>query len=515
MIMMKKILLTTISVFFALGAFAQAPNGSGSYYKNADGLSGEGLKTALSKIICGSLDAVGYNSLDEKYKITDKRADGTLRDWYDNTTKYNWTSDGWNKEHLVPQSWFKEASPMKSDIVHVVPTDSELNNTRGSDPLAEVGNKANDCPNGSYCLWGSCKTPGYSGKVFEPNDEIKGDVARIYFYMATCYEDVILNWKGKTTASTAYNVLDFSGGSKYQPFKQWYIDMLLRWAKNDPVDEVEIARNKGVYEVQNNRNPFVDYPGLEQYIWGSKKNDSFSYSNYVEPTEYVIEYGSSGSGTGGEEGGGDNPGGGGTVIPSEGSNTYQLITTQDELEVGKGYLIVCTEKEVALSAQGNSIRDYADVTISDNTITTDVNEMGKPYEITIGGSAGAYTLYDAKSGVYFSLTSNDNKLHSSASVNSDKEKWTISISGDAQITNKSYSERSICYNSGSPRFACYKASSNQMAVQLYKSVTATAIKHVDSKASDNTVYDLSGRKLDKRKLNKGLYVKKGKKIIIN
>ena len=510
---MKKYLLIIVSAFFALGVFAQGPNGSNTYYKNADGLSGEELKTALSKIICGSLDAVGYNSLDEKYKITDKRADGTLRDWYDNTTKYNWTSGGWNKEHLVPQSWFKEASPMKSDIVHVVPTDSELNNTRGSDPLAEVGNKANDCPNGSYCLWGSCKTPGYSGKVFEPNDEIKGDIARIYFYMTTCYEDVILNWKGKTTASTAYDVLDFTGGTKYQPFKRWYMNMLLRWAKEDPVDEIEIARNNGVKQVQNNRNPFVDYPGLEQYIWGSKKNDSFSYSNYVKPTEYVIEYGSSGSGTGGEQGGGEQ--GGGTVSPSEGSNTYQLVTSISDLEIGKGYLIVCPDKSMAMAEQGKDIRNYAAVTISGNTITTDVNETGKPYEITLGGNAGAYTLYDAKSEVYLSLTSNDNKLHSSASVSSDKEKWTISISGDALITNNAYSDRSICYNSGSPRFACYKASSNQTAVQLYKSVTATAIKYVDGKITDNTVYDLSGRKLSNKKLNKGLYVKNRKKIIIN
>ena len=403
---MKKYLLIIVSAFFALGVFAQGPNGSNTYYKNADGLSGEGLKTALSKIICGSLDAVGYNSLDEKYKITDKRADGTLRDWYDNTTKYNWTSGGWNKEHLVPQSWFKEASPMKSDIVHVVPTDSELNNTRGSDPLAEVGNKANDCPNGSYCLWGSCKTPGYSGKVFEPNDEIKGDIARIYFYMATCYEDVILNWKGKTTASTAYNVLDFSGGSKYQPFKQWYIDMLLRWAKEDPVDEIEIARNNGVKQVQNNRNPFVDYPGLEQYIWGSKKNDSFSYSNYVEPTEYVIEYGSSGSGTGGNTG--DETGGGeqGSETPENAtialnhtffncsysgsinsSDSQDLVGTQNGITVNyslsSGANRYCNDSQIRLY-QNNTLT----VSVGEGTITKIEFELAASTSKTLSASTG-------------------------------------------------------------------------------------------------------------------------------
>lgn len=285
---MRKYIVCLLLTCGMLSVSAQGPNESGTYYANANGKRGEQLKTALYHIICsksngGSLDEVGYNSLDEKYKITDMRPDKTLRDWYDNTTRFNWTSGGWNKEHLVPQSWFKEKSPMKSDIVHVVPTNNSSNSDRGSYPLAEVGTKSSKCTT-TYCIYGTCKTPGYTGTVFEPNDEIKGDIARIYFYMATCYEDDILNWKGKTTQSTAYIVLDFDGNSKYKPYKKWYMDMLMRWAKNDPVDEVEIARNNGVREVQKNRNPFVDYPGLEEYIWGDSVNVSFNYSNYGQPS---------------------------------------------------------------------------------------------------------------------------------------------------------------------------------------------------------------------------------------
>ena len=56
--------------------------------------------------------------------------------------------------------------------------------------------------------------------------------------------------------------------------------MMMRWSKNDPVDAVETARNNAVQEVQGNRNPFVDYPGLEDYVWGSKKEVAFSYDNY-------------------------------------------------------------------------------------------------------------------------------------------------------------------------------------------------------------------------------------------
>ncbi|MBR2230822.1 MAG: endonuclease [Prevotella sp.] len=482
---MKKILLIAISAVFALGVFAQGPNGSNTYYKNADGLSGEGLKTALSKIICGSLDAVGYNSLDEKYKITDKRADGTLRDWYDNTTKYNWTSGGWNKEHLVPQSWFKEASPMKSDIVHVVPTDSELNNTRGSDPLAEVGNKANDCPNGSYCLWGSCKTPGYSGKVFEPNDEIKGDIARIYFYMATCYEDVILNWKGKTTASTAYDVLDFTGGTKYQPFKQWYMNMLLRWAKEDPVDEIENARNNGVKQVQNNRNPFVDYPGLEQYIWGSKKNDSFSYSNYVEPTEYVIEYGSSGSGTGGNTG--DETGGGeqGSETPENATialnNTFFNCSYSGSINSSDSQDLVGTQNGItvnySLSSGANRYCNDSQIRLyQNNTLTVSVGE-GTITKIEFELAASTSKTLSASTGTMNGLVWTGNASSVVFTVNSG--------SGNMQIKN----------------------------IKVTVSVPSGINGVKTNPYNGQQMYNLKGQRV--KRPGKGIYIKNRKKIIIN
>jgi hypothetical protein len=60
--------------------------------------------------------------------------------------------------------------------------------------------------------------------------------------------------------------------------------MLMKWAKNDPVSEKETNRNNAVFGIQNNRNPFIDYPGLEEYIWGSLTDVAFSYDNYQSPT---------------------------------------------------------------------------------------------------------------------------------------------------------------------------------------------------------------------------------------
>lgn len=276
--MNKRLLLQTVLVMLFSCAWAQGPNDSGTYYQNADGRKGAALKTAMSGIIpIPSGRNVGYDGLYNGYKKTDTRADGFVRDWYSNTTNYrhgvdnkgNYSQEGdmYNREHTVPQSWFGSGG-IKSDIVHVLPTDGYVNNRRSNYPFGEVSNATYQSNNG-YSKLGSCKTSGYSGTVFEPNDEIKGDIARIYFYMATCYETVAAGW-GHDVFSTAYN-----------GFEKWSLDMLMRWSKQDPVDDVETARNNAVYEVQGNRNPFVDYPGLEDYIWGDKKDVTFSYDNYA------------------------------------------------------------------------------------------------------------------------------------------------------------------------------------------------------------------------------------------
>ena len=286
---MKKTLLLTVALLMALTtAWAQGPNGTGTYYKGADGLKGAALKTKLSNIISTNVTVISYKGLYDAYKKTDTRPDGYVRDWYSNITNYrhgidnkgNYSKEGdmYNREHSVPQSWFGDGN-IKSDIVHVLPTDGYVNNRRSNFPFGEVNNATYQSNNG-YSKLGSCKTAGYSGTVFEPNDEIKGDIARIYFYMITRYESSCGGWGNDVFTNT------------YPGLNTWVLNMMMRWSKNDPVDEREIQRNNAVYEVQGNRNPYVDYPGLEEYTWGSKKEEAFSYDNYqggaVDPN-YVHE----------------------------------------------------------------------------------------------------------------------------------------------------------------------------------------------------------------------------------
>jgi hypothetical protein len=122
-------------------------------------------------------------------------------------------------------------------------------------------------------------------RVFEPNDEYKGDLARVYFYMATCYE-AYKTGGGKNRSPKDWKS-DMLTSDIYPFFTDWALKMLLRWAAEDPISEKEIKRNEAIYGIQKNRNPFVDYPGLEQYIWGNSMDVPFSYDHYAEPATAI------------------------------------------------------------------------------------------------------------------------------------------------------------------------------------------------------------------------------------
>lgn len=273
-----------LATFSTSVAFAQGPNSSGTYYQAADGKKGSALKSSLRNIISADYDQQTYKEVWAAYKTTDIKPDGIhVYDIYSNISNFvygddqagNYSKEGdvYNREHTFPKSWFGgKVYPMYSDLFHVMPTDGWVNSIRGDLPYGETYDNKNDLDNYSKNLYskvGSCTYSGYSGKVFEPNDEYKGDVARNYFYMATRYENQITSWSSPVLTS-----------SSYKPYAEWHLNMLMEWAQNDPVSEKEILRNAAVYDIQNNRNPFIDYPGLEEYIWGSKVNVAFSYDNY-------------------------------------------------------------------------------------------------------------------------------------------------------------------------------------------------------------------------------------------
>lgn len=256
--------------------FAQAPTG---YYNSTRNLCGEELRQKLSTII-SSHTALSYDDLWDAYEQTDLRDNGMIWDMYSNCQfdfgrdqcgGYSRECDCYNREHSMPQSWFGEASPMKTDLFHVYPTDGWVNNKRGNLPFGEVSNPSYTSGNGSKV--GPCSYPGYTGTVFEPIDEYKGDFARSYFYMSTCYANKNL---GQSSGSAM-----FSGSQ----LKQWAVNMLLEWHHNDPVSQKEIDRNNAIYGIQHNRNPFIDCPYFVDAIWATHCD----FDNCLEPEESFVE----------------------------------------------------------------------------------------------------------------------------------------------------------------------------------------------------------------------------------
>ena len=392
---MKKTYMTLLLAAVALLASAAAPNGSGTYYSAANGKKGSALKTALCGIIYNRTEK-SYDYLWTAFRTTDKRSDGYVWDMYSNITDFtfgtdqagNYQKEGdvYNREHSFPKSWFGgEVMPMYSDLHHMYPTDGYVNNMRGNYPFGETNGEVYKSAN-NFSKLGACTYSGYTGRVFEPADEYKGDFARTYFYMVTCYEEKLADWYSKNSESrTTIN------GTKYPAFQSWQLNMLMAWAKADPVSEKEKNRNNAVYGIQKNRNPFIDYPGLEQYIWGSKKNDAFSYDNYVQPD---------GSSSGG---GGDDPDP--TPTPG-GTGTYKLTITADNFD-GSSYasnnnektsLAVCTTDETkTYEVKWTSYQVYK----SSGKMQWEKNkgyiynstDLGTITSVTVTSSAGTFTTY--------------------------------------------------------------------------------------------------------------------------
>ncbi len=263
--------------------FAQIPS---NYYDSAEGLTGFDLKSQLSTIITNGHVDQGYAALYTAYQDThtDNIAeagyenDGTILLYYtenlSGTDPYTYThgnnncgnfsqeSDCYNREHIVPQSAFDSANPMRTDVHHVIPSDGFVNGQRGSLPFGDVATASWTSLNGSKR--GTSDVPGYSGNVFEPLDEFKGDIARAILYFVTRYENNVDN----------YDSFPMFNGTENQALEDWAVDLLLDWHYNvDPVDQRERDRNDASYNFQGNANPFVDHPEYVNLIWNPTQDE--------------------------------------------------------------------------------------------------------------------------------------------------------------------------------------------------------------------------------------------------
>lgn len=300
-----------VSVMPALPMLAQIPEG---YYSSLKGKKGAELKTAIHDII-KKANVLSYGS---KYGhtwwgfwTTDRDESGRFIDRYSSESEWEMsTSQGavgadMNIEHSFPKSWWGGATVQAyKDLYNLMPCKSKINSTKSNYPMGKVvsGDKGNG--------WTKVGE-GTDGKLYwEPADPWKGDFARGYMYMATAYQDY--NWVGK-------QALQILQQGAYPTLQKWAYKLYIQWAKADKPDAVEIKRNNDVAKIQGNRNPYVDFPNLMEYVWGDSTNIAFNPETTVKSSSYV-------NGDGG---------GGGSVDPDPNPdatkvNVYQATFTSND-----------------------------------------------------------------------------------------------------------------------------------------------------------------------------------------
>lgn len=266
----KKLYVLLLLLPFAVRA--QIPAG---YYNSILGLNGTALQTALYNKIKNHTQLSYTPGLWDAYASTDKKP-GTNKLWTIYSDKpgqaspYEFTlgtqqcsgsspnaeAGCYNREHIWPRSYFGGAvPPMNTDLWIVYPTDYWVNSKRGDLPYGKVTGTATFTSQNGSRIGANSYMGAPSGQCFEPIDSFKGDIARSYFYVATRYLGEDAGWSDWAMANKA-------------ALKPWAVQMLLEWHHLDPVSNKEIRRNDSAYALQNNRNPFIDYPQFADCIWG-------------------------------------------------------------------------------------------------------------------------------------------------------------------------------------------------------------------------------------------------------
>ena len=284
-----KHLYTSLFLLLTISLSAQIPDG---YYDSATGTGAE-LKTNLSLIISTNINSsapgASYGDLwtlytQPAFEDNYYDHDGTIVDLYTEkptlTDVYSFTpisdqcgssisgeGDCYNREHIIPKSYFggTDAYPMYSDAYFVFPSDGYVNGKHNNYPYGEVGSATYTSTNGSKLGSGSSSS-GYSGTVFEPIDEFKGDVARAYFYFVTRYESDLINFYDTYTSTEVRVMFD---GLTFPALNSTFLNILLTWNTLDPVSQQERDKNEAIYTFQGNRNPFIDDNSYVTSIWGS------------------------------------------------------------------------------------------------------------------------------------------------------------------------------------------------------------------------------------------------------
>ena len=233
-----------------------------AYYADTAGRTGEELKSALNEIIRGHKS---YSYTPCVWAILEKADQdpansGNIVAFYTGRSipksrrdRGGHDQDAWNREHIWSKSkgFPRKSQDAYTDAHHLRAADKSVNTDRSNNDFADGGEPDNEC---TGCREGD--------GTWEPPDSVKGDTARMMFYMVVRYEG---NDNSRTPDLELVDRLTHRGEPHFGK-----VCTLVDWHQRDPVSAEERSRNDVVHSWQGNRNPFIDHPEFVQAIWGEE-----------------------------------------------------------------------------------------------------------------------------------------------------------------------------------------------------------------------------------------------------
>jgi nuclease, endA/nucM family len=402
---------------------------------------------------------------------------------------------GMNIEHSFPKSWWGgKKNDAWCDLYNLYPSDSQANSSKSNFVMGVVVNVKEEAGAG-YDKVGTGYADGRLVKMWEPGDRFKGEFSRSYMYMATTYQNLSFTSEGAKQLQTG----------AYPTLKKWSSDLFRQWSKNDRVDEMEIKRNEAVYKIQNNRNLFIDYPNLAEYVWGDSMDVEFNpyrsittasddarYTGMIAPEDPVTP---------------DNP----VVTPQGGT----FVKTTTAPVAGKRYVLVANTGSnfvIASTLKGKNYGYLPTNSTVDNS--GKVNGVNDQSVLTLEQGTTGFYIKDAN-GKYFGQ---EDKYKTVQFVTKDKAvEWTLEPKSDGTFTITSSTGHVLQYDTKYKSFGAYKpVSANGIYPMLYVEDTTAGIGTVWTvTTTDEAVYNLQGVRMPAdAQLAPGIYIRGGKKFVV-
>jgi endonuclease I len=500
------LLSTLIVLFLGLGINASAIDRQAlaKYAASLNGKKGAELKTALQPLLKPK-KVLGYgsgngNTWSGFYKTDRNPKNNECYNRY-SSEKFFFTSttkaiSGMNIEHSFPKSWWGGGTKYDAykDLYHLYPSPSTGNSQKSNYPMDEVTNATIE--EEGYDKIGTGKN--VNSRAWEPGDRFKGDFARTYMYMAVAYGDLTFSEDGQKTMNN----------EAYPGLKPWASALYCKWSSADRVDSLERARNNAVALIEGNRNLFIDYPYLAEYVWGDSVDVAFDPTTSISTASDDDRYLQGGSNP-------DEP----TTPDVPVDDDVYYFSLADHVVSDSLYLIVSDNGGSLLAMQmlsGTKTYGYpgtVDVKMVNDTIS--LSSLENTFKITADGkiidSKGRYVWHE---GSY--------KTISMTAAGNSKGSWTITKNSDGTFKIAFADNYYIQYSPTYKSYGCYLDAQGLMPklfVRVNKNVTPTAIVSVVDnglRQRNGNIYTVEGRLVgkDASVLAPGLYIRDGKKFVV-